>query len=120
MDLGLGGDGGDEGLSDAVECQEGDVVAIGGEDVAGAFASPTAACDQGEEGGAGNGAHTDDDGGKKDVELEENVQVLGGCKSCLFGWGGNGGFFVAVGGRGVCSVFLFGVYFLWGEKAAEI
>ena len=74
MDLGLGGDGGDEGLGDAVDGQQGDVEAVQGEDAVGAGAEPAPARDDGQERGGGEGPEGDDYEGEEDVEAQKGVK----------------------------------------------
>ena len=65
--MGGGGDGGDEGFQDAVQGEEGDVVAVDGEH--GAGGRPGGAGDVVEEKGCGGGADAGDDEGEEAVEM---------------------------------------------------
>ena len=68
VDLGFRGDGGDEGLGDAVDGEKGDVEAVAGEDGAGAGGGPAGACEVLDERGCGEGADGDYDYAEEDVE----------------------------------------------------
>lgn len=99
-DLRVGGDDADEGFQDAVDGEEGDVVAVRGQDARGLRVGPTAAGDEAEEGGREGGAERGGEEGEEEVEAEEGGEVG-------FGLGEDG------------VVFVFGCGLGSGETAEE-
>lgn len=84
--LGIGGDGGDEGLGDAVEGEQRDVVAVGGEYFAGAAVGPFGARDQLEQ--QWRCGRTEDAGDEGDdaVELQDVAEDVFSLPDVVFGF----------------------------------
>lgn len=74
-DLRVRGDDADEGFQDAVDGEEGDVVAVSGQDAWGLCMGPTAAGDEAEEDGREGWAETCGEEGEEEVEAEEDGEV---------------------------------------------
>lgn len=119
-DLWIGGDDADEGFQDAVDGEEGDVVAVSGQDAWGLCMSPAAAGDEAKEDWREGRAETGGEEGEEEVEAEEGGEVG-------FSLGKNG--FVFVFGCGLRSGETTeeraGGFFYWleddaGEEAAVI